>query len=84
MTPFKQTYSEVADLVRQFEEIEAHDLSLKVGQTFNAMKRLAATRSDAERTQLERKSHYLDAEIDKLVYQLYGLNEEIRIMDGRE
>lgn len=41
--------------------------------------------SDAERTQLTRKCDYLDAELDKLVYQLYVLNEEeIRIMDGRE
>jgi hypothetical protein len=47
-------------------------------------KRLAAARSDEERTQLERKCGYLDAEIDKLVYQRYELTEaEIEIVEGR-
>lgn len=35
------------------------------------------------RTQLERTCEYLDAEIDTLVYQLYGLTEEeIGIVEG--
>ena len=38
--------------------------------------RLNATQRDSDREQLQRKSDYLDAEIDKLVYELYGLTEE--------
>jgi hypothetical protein len=45
--------------------------------------RLAAAKSDAERTQLERKCEWLDSEIDRIVYELYGLTpEEIRIVEG--
>ena len=34
--------------------------------------------------QPQRKCDYLDAEIDRLVYQLYGLTEEeIAIVEGR-
>ncbi|MDP4198937.1 MAG: TaqI-like C-terminal specificity domain-containing protein [Bacteroidota bacterium] len=49
-----------------------------------ATKKLAtASRRDSEREQLQRKCDYLDGEIDKLVYQLYGLTEEeIRIVEG--
>ena len=36
-----------------------------------------------QREQLQRKCDYLDGEIDKLVYALYGLTEEeIRIVEG--
>ncbi len=36
-----------------------------------------------EREQLQRKCDWLDSEIDKLVYQLYGLTaEEIKIVEG--
>ncbi|HET9137705.1 MAG TPA: hypothetical protein VFO76_13820 [Candidatus Kapabacteria bacterium] len=45
---------------------------------------LAAAKRESERTQLERKCEYLDNEIDKLVYQLYGLtDEEIAIVEGK-
>jgi hypothetical protein len=41
-----------------------------------------ATR-DSDRERLQAKCDYLDGEIDRLVYQLYGLTEEeIRIVEG--
>lgn len=45
---------------------------------------LNASRRDSERDQLQRKCDYLDAQIDQLVYELYGLTEdEIKIVEGR-
>ena len=39
---------------------------------------------ESERDQLTRKCEYLDNEIDKLVYGLYGVSaEEIKIIDGK-
>jgi len=36
-----------------------------------------------ERDQFTRKCEYLDNEIDKLVYELYGLTkEEIKVVEG--
>lgn len=47
-------------------------------------KRLATTTRDSEKEQLNRKCDWLDSEIDKLVYQLYGLtDEEIKIVEGK-
>ena len=46
-------------------------------------KQAAAARSDSEREQFQRTCDYLDGEIDKHVYQLYGLTaEELRIVEG--
>jgi adenine-specific DNA-methyltransferase len=54
-----------------------------VDQMFAAKKQLAVTQRDSE--QLQHKFDYLDGEIDKLVYELYGLTaEEIRIVEGNE
>ncbi len=40
--------------------------------------------SDSNREQLQRKCDYIDGEIDRLVYELYGLTaEEIKIVEGR-
>ena len=48
-----------------------------------AKKRLSDASPDTEREQLELKCEYLDNEIDKLVYELYGLTEEeIKIVEG--
>lgn len=39
--------------------------------------------TDAERNRLQQRIDEVDAEIDKLVYELYGLGEEeIRIVEG--
>jgi hypothetical protein len=41
------------------------------------------TTFDEAYTQSERKCEYLDSEIDKLVYELYGLtDEEIKVVEG--
>jgi adenine-specific DNA-methyltransferase len=38
---------------------------------------------DSEKEQLQRKCDYLDGEIDRLVYAIYGLTaEEIKIVEG--
>jgi adenine-specific DNA-methyltransferase len=46
-------------------------------------KQLATAQRDSEKEQLHRKCDYLDGEIDRLVYELYGLtSEEIKIVEG--
>jgi hypothetical protein len=45
-------------------------------------RRLAATRTDHEQTNLQRQSDAIDSRIDRLVYDLYDLTEEeIRIIE---
>jgi hypothetical protein len=45
-------------------------------------RRLAAAKGEAEKTSLSRLVASTDAEIDRLVYELYGLTaEEIRIVE---
>jgi hypothetical protein len=46
-------------------------------------KRLAKARSDSDRALIQRQIDATDREIDKLVYELYGLTEEeIAIVEG--
>jgi hypothetical protein len=46
-------------------------------------KKLAAAKTPQEKTVLERQIAATDAEIDRLVYELYGLTEdEIKIVEG--
>jgi hypothetical protein len=46
-------------------------------------KQLAAARSDHAKTNLERQIDATDTQIDKLVYELYGLtSDEIKIVEG--
>jgi len=46
-------------------------------------KQRADVRTDHEKTLIERQIEATDREIDKLVYELYGLTEEeIRIVEG--
>jgi len=60
-----------------------HDKMLElVDQMLNLHKQLAATKTDHERTILERQISATDREIDQLVYELYGLTEgEIKIVE---
>jgi hypothetical protein len=45
--------------------------------------RASCRQRDTEREQLQNKCDYLDGEIDRLVYALYGLTaEEIKIVEG--
>ena len=60
-----------------------------VDRMLDTKKRLSATTRDSEREthhgrcSLQRKCDYLDGEIDRLVYGLYGLTEEeIKIVEG--
>jgi hypothetical protein len=45
-------------------------------QMLDLHKRLPHARTDHERTALARQIEHTDAEIDRLVYELYGLTEE--------
>ena len=62
-----------------------HDAIVKlVNQMLAAKKQLSATQRDSEKEQLQRKCDYIDGEIDRLVYELYGLTaEEIKIVEGK-
>jgi hypothetical protein len=54
-------------------------------QMVESVERSVAATRDSEREQLQRKCEYLDEQIDRLVYELYGLTEEeIRIVEGRD
>lgn len=53
-------------------------------QLLSLHKQLAAAKTPHEKTALERQIAATDAEIDRLVYDLYGLTEdEIRIVEGQ-
>jgi hypothetical protein len=61
----------------------AHDHMVSlVDSMLELHKRLAAAKSEAEKTVIQRQIGHTDAEIDRLVYDLYGLTaEEIRIVE---
>ena len=63
----------------------AHDRMVKlVEQMLELHKQLAAARTPQEQTALERQIAATDTQIDRLVYDLYGLTEaEIAIVEGR-
>ena len=48
----------------------------KVGAMLEAKKQLAKAKTDKDKTYYENKCAALDRQIDRLVYQLYGLTEE--------
>jgi hypothetical protein len=55
-----------------------------VSSNLSLHQRKAAAKVPAEREALERQIAATDAEIDGLVYELYGLTEEeIKIVEGR-
>ena len=56
-----------------------------VEQMLELHKRLAAARSRSDQELYQRQIDATDKEIDKLVYNLYGLTEEeIRIVEGAQ
>jgi hypothetical protein len=56
--------------------------SVKIACRFH--KRLPLTKTPQEKTALERQISATDGQIDKLVYELYGLTEEeIKIVEGK-
>jgi hypothetical protein len=63
-----------------------HDRMVTLVETMLALhRRLAAARTPQEQTALERQIAATDTQIDRLVYDLYGLTEEeIKIVEGGE
>jgi len=61
-----------------------HDMVVgKVEAMLEAKKALARAKTERDRTYYENKCAALDRQIDKLVYELYGLTEaEIAIVEG--
>ena len=56
-----------------------------VEQMLELPQRLSAARTSPEKTSLERQIAATDAQIDRLVYDLYGLTEEeIKIVEGNK
>ena len=54
-----------------------------VAQMLELNKKLQAAKTDHDKKMLQRQIDYTDKEIDKLVYDLYGLTEEdIKIVEG--
>jgi hypothetical protein len=62
----------------------AHDRMVKLVDSMLAMhKQLASAKGEAQRVAIQRQIEATDAEIDRLVYGLYGLTkEEIAIVEG--
>ncbi|HEY4755160.1 MAG TPA: TaqI-like C-terminal specificity domain-containing protein, partial [Ignavibacteriaceae bacterium] len=57
-------------------------LEILVDQILEAKKQLHQAKKEGDKNYLQRKCERLDKEIDRLVYQLYGLTEEeIRIVE---
>ncbi len=51
---------------------------------FLLTRRLATAKTDHEKTALQRQIDATDKQIDKLVYELYGLTEEeIKVVEGQ-
>ena len=57
----------------------------KVEVMLAAKKEFAKSQTDKDKTYYENKCASLDSQIDRLVYDLYGLTEaEIRIVEGTQ
>jgi len=66
------------------DEARNADMVAKVGAMLEAKNRLTRARTDTDKTYYENKCAALDRQIDRLVYDLYGLTEtEIRIVERR-
>ncbi len=65
-------------------EKAAHDKMVAlVGQMLEAKKYLQTARTDKDKNYYQDRCNALDRQIDKLVYQLYNLNDdEISIVEG--
>jgi hypothetical protein len=65
-------------------DVEKHDRMVQlVDEILDLHKRLAAAKSDADKTRLERAVKATDRKIDALVYEMYGLTEdEIAVVEG--
>ena len=63
-----------------------HDkISNYVDQMLSSKKQFSNSKTENEKTYWEQKCRSIDNQIDRLVYELYGLTEEeIRIVEGKE
>ena len=75
--------------IRMLDERNQRDMTIRkqlellVDQMLDTKKRLSTATNDTDHIQYQRKCDYLDGEIDRLVYELYGLTgEEIKIVEG--
>jgi hypothetical protein len=66
-------------------EVKKHDKMVSlVEQMLELHKKLAGIKNPDEKTRIQRQIEATDAQIDKLVYELYDLTpEEIKIVEGR-
>jgi hypothetical protein len=66
-------------------DVKRHDsIVVLVDRILNLHRQLAAAQTPAEKSVLQRQIEATDAEIDRLVYALYGLSEEeIKIVEGK-
>ena len=66
------------------DEVKQHDKMVSlVEQMLELNKKLAGIKNPDEKTRVQRQIDATDAQIDKLVYDLYGLSEdEIKIVEG--
>ncbi len=72
-------FSKAADKDRH-----SHMVTL-VEQMLSLNKKLAAAKTEHDKTTLQRQIDTTDRQIDKLVYELYGLTEEeVGIVEGNE
>jgi hypothetical protein len=54
-----------------------------VDQMLSLNKQLPATKTDHEKTAIQRQINAVDQQIDQVIYALYGLNEdEIKLVEG--
>ena len=65
--------------------MNAEKLGKPVDSMLSLHKQLAAAKSAAQKAIMQRQIDATDAEIDRLVYDLYGLTaEEIALVEGQE
>ena len=67
------------------EDAAIHDRMVSlVGQMLELHKKLDVAKLGSEKEMIQRRINATDAEIDRLVYELYGLtDEEIAIVEGK-
>ncbi len=83
LTSIRKLPIKTLDLTNPTEKQQHDRMVTLVEQMLEAKKRLASARTDSERTQHTNKCTHLDSEIDRLVYELYGLTaEEVGIVEA--
>ena len=79
---FKTKYLEPFP-IPDLDESSSQKLSSLAEQQLAIHKQLSSAKSDSDRKLLEQRIQILDAQIDAVVYKLYGLTEdEIKIIEG--